>query len=116
MPATISLGQRRFWTVIGLAFAAHIPDERLAALVHMHVLNADNLRATAPQTAWRFDLGCVGAQQSCNGGRLRVSISAVAVSSRKCSKEPKSLRTALSGEVLRGRYISLAVESLQTNA
>jgi hypothetical protein len=32
--------------VIGLAFAAHIPDERLAALVHMHVLNADNLRAT----------------------------------------------------------------------
>jgi hypothetical protein len=38
---------RRF----GLAFAAHIPDERLAALVHMHVLNADNLRATAPQTA-----------------------------------------------------------------
>ena len=50
------------------------------------------LRAAVPQAPQRFDLGCVGAQQSCRGGRLRVSISAVAVSSRKCSKEPKSLR------------------------
>jgi hypothetical protein len=31
------------------AFAAHIPDERLAALVHMHVLDPDNLRATVSQ-------------------------------------------------------------------
>jgi hypothetical protein len=36
--------------LFGLALGSHIPDERLATLVHMHVLNTDNLRATVPQT------------------------------------------------------------------
>jgi hypothetical protein len=33
----------------GLAFAAHIPDERSTAVVHMHMLNTDQLRATVPE-------------------------------------------------------------------
>ena len=39
------------WTcakkAFGLAFAAHIPDERLAALAHVHVLNACAAHAPA---------------------------------------------------------------------
>jgi hypothetical protein len=39
------------WTcakkAFGLAFAAHIPDERLAALAHVHVLNACAVHAPA---------------------------------------------------------------------
>ncbi len=29
----------------------HIPDERLAAFIHMHMLDADGLRAPVPQAA-----------------------------------------------------------------
>jgi hypothetical protein len=47
-----------------LAFAVHISDYRLAALIHMHMLDADDLRAIVSQAPQGFDLGCVGAQQS----------------------------------------------------
>ena len=32
-----------------LAFAVHIPDHRLAALIHMHMLDADSLRIALPE-------------------------------------------------------------------
>jgi hypothetical protein len=32
-----------------LAFAAHISDHRLTALIHMHMLDAEGLRAAVPQ-------------------------------------------------------------------
>jgi citrate lyase beta subunit len=46
----------------------HISDHRLAAFIHMHMLDADDLRAAVSQAPQRFDLGCVGAQQSCRRG------------------------------------------------
>ena len=42
----------------------HISDYRLAALIHMHMLDADDLRAIVSQAPQGFDLGCVAAQQS----------------------------------------------------
>src|SRR5260370_26415292 len=52
------------WTcakkAFGLAFAAHIPDERLAALAHVHVLNACAVHAPARR---KRPCRCRGAEQ-----------------------------------------------------
>jgi len=52
------------WTcakkAFGLAFAAHIPDERLAALAHVHVLNACAAHAPARR---KWPCRCRAAEQ-----------------------------------------------------
>ena len=42
----------------------NVPDDRLAALIYVHMLNADKLGAAVPETAQRLDLHGVSPQQA----------------------------------------------------
>jgi hypothetical protein len=53
-PASLSL--LTLLKVVPFGPASHVSDDRLLALIHMYMLDADNLSATVRQTAERFEL------------------------------------------------------------
>ena len=84
-PASLSL--LTLLKVVPFGPAPHVSDYRLLALIHMYMLDADNLRATVPQTAERFEL--VGARQS-SGAPILVSRRRAPVADLLSGRQPRA--------------------------